>query len=29
MLINEKGTKSAARGLDIESGSEIKTCSRA
>ena len=28
LLINEKGTKSAARGLDIESGSEIKTCSR-
>ena len=27
LLINEKGTKSAARGLDIESGSEIKTCS--
>ena len=28
LLINEKGTKSAGRGLDIESGSEIKTCSR-
>jgi hypothetical protein len=28
LLINEKGTKSAARGLDIASGSEIKTCSR-
>ncbi len=28
LLINEKGTKSAARGLDIETGSEVKTCSR-
>ena len=26
LLIGENGTKSAARGLDIESGSEIKTC---
>ena len=28
LLIQEAGTKSAARGLDIQSGSEIKACSR-
>jgi hypothetical protein len=28
LLLGEQGTKSAARGLDIESGGEVKTCCR-